>query len=101
MTTETYSTIDGYYPALYMDPNAVLDFTFDWTDWHAAISDTLSSKTVAANGVTVDSSSATTLKVTVWLSAPLAGVIASVTCHIVTAGARTDDRTIYLVTKDR
>ena len=94
------------------DPQAVLDYKFDWkaltndtgsSDW-LATSETISSKTVtASSGITVDSSSITdtNTSVTVWLSGGTVGVEYTVTCQIVTSAGRTDERTITIRVQDR
>lgn len=77
------------------DPDAVLDYPFDWSTWLDG--DTISSHTITADsGITVDSSSATTSVVTVWLSGGTAGASYSVACRITTAAGRTDERTIRI-----
>ena len=74
------------------DPSAVLDYVWDWSAWLAG--DTITSHTVtAADGITVDSSTVADGAVTVWLSGGTARQTYEVTCQIVTAGGRTDDRT--------
>ncbi len=100
MTTETFSEIGVYRPSIPMDPHAKLDYTFDWTVWLAGIADTIASMVITPTGVTIDDSSQAGALVTVWCSAPVAPV-ASVHCKIVTAGGRTDARTIYLIVKER
>lgn len=83
------------------DPNSVLDWQFDWSGWLAA-SETISSATVTVSaGITKDSQSNTTTTVTVWLSGGTANNTYSATCRVTTNQGRTDDRTIYLVTKER
>ena len=82
------------------DPNAVLDYAFDWTAWLAA-GETITTATITATGVTVDSQSEASGVVTVWLSGGVVGVFGSVTCEIATTGGRTDDRTIRLTIQDR
>lgn len=85
------------------DPNAVLDYKFDWSDWLAA-GETISTRTITAgSGITVDSSSITdtNTSVTVWLSGGTAGDSYDVTCQIVTSDSRTDERTIVIVCRDR
>lgn len=81
------------------DPDAVLDYQFDWTTWLNG--DTISSYTVTVDGVTLDSDSNTTTAVTAWVSGGTAGAVATVACEIVTAGGRTDERTIKLVIQNR
>ena len=82
------------------DPDAVLDYLFDWSDWLGA--DTIASHTVtAATGLTVNSTEATTTAVTVWLSGGTEGVTYTVTCHIVTAAGREEDRTMTFTMEQR
>lgn len=94
------------------DPNAVLDFKFDWraltngsgtSDWLES-GETISSHTItAATGITVDSSSLTdsSTSVTVWLSGGTDGNKYNVTCRIVTSAGRTDDRTAEIRVANR
>jgi hypothetical protein len=82
------------------DPDAVLDYQFDWADWLGA--DTIASHTVtAATGLTVDSSTATSTAVRVWLSGGSVGASYAVTCHVVTAAGREDDRTVTITVQER
>lgn len=81
------------------DPDAVLDYQFDWSDWLS--SDTISSYTITASGITVDSDSNTDTAVTVWLSGGTVGDAATVECKIVTAASRTDERTIKLAIRNK
>ncbi len=82
------------------DPDAVLDYLFDWSDWLGA--DTIASHTVTAGtGLTVDSSTATTTAVTVWLSGGSVGASYAVACHIVTAAGREDDRTVTVTIREK
>lgn len=81
------------------DPDAILDYQFDWATW--LDSDTISSYTITVNGVTLDSDSNTDTAVTAWISAGTAGAVATVACEIVTAGGRTDERTIKLLIENR
>ena len=74
------------------DPDAVLDYLWDWTAWLDG--DTITSAIATADaGLTVESSSNTTTAVTVWVSGGTAGETYSLTCTIDTAGGRTDERT--------
>ena len=78
------------------DPQSILDYQWNWASW--LVADTISTATVtASSGLTVASSSNTTTTVTAWLSGGTIGQSYSVTCEIVTAGGRTDDRTITIV----
>jgi hypothetical protein len=87
------------------DPDDVLDYKFDWTDWLAS-DETISSQTItASSGLTVDSSSiaGNGKSVTVWLSSGAAGAWYTVTNRITTSSspARTVDRTITIECKER
>lgn len=73
-----------------IDADATLDYVFDWTTWLNG--DTISSYTITASGITVDSDSNTDTAVTVWLSGASEG--ATVKCDVVTAAGRSDDRTM-------
>lgn len=82
------------------DDDAVLDYEFDWAAWLGT--DTIASHTVtAATGLTVESSTATTTAVTAWLSGGSVGTSYAVTCHIVTAAGREDDRTVTVTVQER
>ena len=84
------------------DPDSVLDYTWDWEDWLDDITDTLSSHSlVPETGITVDSSSIVAKTVVAWISGGTAGTTYRVACRVVTAGGRTDDRSIYIKIKER
>jgi hypothetical protein len=84
------------------DPQAVLDWAFDWSNWLAA-SETISGTPVITvdSGLVKDSQSNTTTKVTVWLSGGTLGVAYKVACRITTNQGRTDERTIGIRVTDR
>ncbi len=83
------------------DPDAVLDYSFDWSDW-LGVAETISTKTIDADtGITVDSSSESAGVVSVWLSGGTVGTTYAVRCEIVTNELRTDERTIFLKVKER
>lgn len=85
------------------DPNATLDFSFDWTAWLADCSDTLlSADFVLGDGLANAGEHTDGAVSTVFISGGVAGVV-PITCRIVTASvpARIEDRTIYLTIEDR
>ena len=82
------------------DPDAVLDYAFDWSSWLAS-GETISTETLTGSGVTVDSSSESDGVVTAWISGGTAGQTATVACKIVTSASRTDERTIKLKIQER
>lgn len=82
------------------DPDAVLDYIWDWTAW--LDSDTISTATTTADtGITVDSTTNTTTTATVTLSGGTAGENYDVTVHITTAAGLEDDRTIRIQVRER
>jgi len=83
------------------DPNAVLDYMWNWSDW-LLVDETISSAIVTApTGLTCDSYSKTDTTVTGWLSGGTAGVGYAVVCHVTTSDGRQEDRSIYIVCQDR
>ena len=96
------------------DPDAVLDYKFDWkpltngssggvSDWLAS-GETISTRTITAStGLTKDSDSLTdtNTSVTVWLSGGTAGEDYTVACEIVTSDSRTDERTMTVYVRER
>jgi len=82
------------------DPNAILDYSVDWSDWLG--SDTIASVTwTVPTGIVKASQAETTTTATAWISGGTAGTEYAVACKIVTAGGRTDERTIILRCQDR
>lgn len=84
------------------DPNATLDYTFDWTAYLTPLADTIASVTwVLPAGLTNVSQSNTTMTATVFVSGGTLGESLQLTCRITTAGGRTDDRSITLKIVER
>lgn len=104
--SDTYVTNSAGKPSIYKDPSAKLDYTFDWSAWLTAISDTIASQvaTVIGDGVLTigaPATSNTTTAVTVWANGGTNGQTYLITCKITTAGGRIDERTIVINVKDR
>lgn len=74
------------------DPDAVLDYGFDWSDWLADEEIISESTWTVEDGITKDSDSKTNTVTTIWLSGGSAGVEYIMTNHIVTSDGREDDR---------
>ncbi len=88
-------------PDFVKDPDAVLDYTFDWTRWLAS-DETISTSTVTVSaGLTKNSDSKTTKMVTAWVSGGASGQPYTITSHIVTNQGRTDERTITIRVTNR
>ena len=76
-----------------IDPDAVKDYEFEWSGFLGA--DTIASYTLTAAGaVEIVNDSRTDTAVTVWVRDVEDGATGTVTCHIVTAAGREDDRTM-------
>lgn len=90
------------FPKYTHDPQAVLDYPADWSDW-LPLGDTLTDATVTADsGVTIENVQPPFEGVVVaWISGGTAGESYTVTYHVVTADGREDDRSITLVCKER
>lgn len=85
----------------YKDPDATLDYVWDWTDWLG--NDTISSFTVTPpTDITVEGTP-TELDgvVTAFLSGGTLNKSYNVVCQVVTNVGRTDDRSIRLIIKQK
>ena len=91
------------------DPQAVLDYIYDWSAWLAGIFDTIVSATfpVANGGTTVNSFDIINIApgsangVRAWIGGGTLDEIAEVTCRITTQGGRTEERTLRLKIRER
>lgn len=82
------------------DPNAILDYRFDWSTW--LDNDTIAASTwIAPDGITVQSENETTTTATVWLSGGTLSRFYEVVNRVTTAGGRTDDRTLVVYIQDK
>lgn len=83
------------------DPDAVLDYQISWADWLPDGDTIETSEWETVDGITIETDSATSTAATVWLSGGTPNDDYDVTNHIVTAGARVDDRTILVKVRER
>jgi len=84
------------------DPQAKLDYQFDWgTNW-LETGDTIESVVwTVPSGLTKESQSNTTTTATVWLSGGVDGRSYDIICQITTDDGREDQRTFTLPVADR
>lgn len=82
------------------DPEAVLDYGYDWATWLDGDTIVASSWT-ADTGIAVDAHSFDDTTTTVWLSGGSTPEVYKVVNHITTTDGRQDDRTIYVKMKHR
>jgi hypothetical protein len=79
------------------DPNAVLDYTFDYSTNYLVSGDTILTSTwTLPSGITKDSDTFTTTTTTIWLSGGTAGTDYLLINRITTSGGRTDERTFKI-----
>jgi len=83
------------------DPQAILDFGFDWSPW-LATGETITASTITAStGITVDSETFTGTAVTYWLSGGTLDTEYTIINHITTSAGRQDDRTDVVAIRNR
>lgn len=78
------------------DPDEVLDYTFNWTDWLEPGETISSSVITVTGGIILNSQSNTTFRATCFVSGGNSGVPYAVKDTIVTSLARTAVRTITI-----
>jgi hypothetical protein len=83
------------------DPDAVLDYGFDWSDWLATGETISTSAWTVSTGITEDSDENTTTETKVWLSGGTAGNTYTAANKIVTSAGRTDERTHHIYVRQR
>lgn len=85
------------------DPAARLDYTWGWSDWLAAVSDTISSGTVTLpDGLTaVGAPVVDDITVTQRVEGGTLDDTYRMVCQITTVGGLIDERSIYLTISDR
>jgi len=82
------------------DPDALLDYVIDWSDWLSG--DTIAdSEWIVPDGLVNVDDSFTDAATTIWLSGGTAGRKYSLTNRITTAGGRVDDRSIGVMVRNR
>lgn len=100
---------DAYRPSIAKDPNADLDYTFDWTAWLDAVGDALApgpspaAYVLTAVGVTIRLAAldGTRKKVTVFLTGGNPVGTNTLTCRVNTLAGRIEDRTMYFTILER
>jgi hypothetical protein len=92
----TFEIFNGL-PTISKDPDALLDYTFDWTPFLETISDSIETVTYQLSaGLTQTRISNTQTQARSFVSGGVLGTTGSITCRISTVAGRVDERTIYL-----
>jgi len=89
------------FPTLIKDPNAVLDYGFDWSAWLATGEIISSSTWTIPAGITKDSDINTTTTTTAWLSGGTVGTTYTLVNRVVTSAGRTEDRSVDILVRER
>lgn len=97
---DSFTLIAGL-PTVTKDPNAVLDYTWDFTKWLPAGDTIVAAVPTPSAELTCTTVTIAGSKVAVWVSGGTAGVLSSVSLRITTAQGRVDDRTLYFDVQDR
>lgn len=74
------------------DPNAVLDYRVDWTQWLDSGETITAATWIVPDGLTSSSESFDSVSATVWLAGGTVGQTYTVTNRVTTTAGRTDDR---------
>ena len=83
------------------DPDAELDYTFDWSEW-LATGETITDSTVTVStGLVLESVGESSTAITAWITTNATTGRRSVACRIETSAGRTDERTIQINVQER
>jgi hypothetical protein len=83
------------------DPDAVLDYSWDWSSWLEPGETITTSDVFVTPGITLGTTSHTNVRATAWLSGGTNASLYQVTNRISTSLGRTDDRTITIRVTNR
>lgn len=83
------------------DPDARLDWIFDWNDWLGEGETISTSEFFASVGIVIDATDETTKTATAWLTGGTAGQVYELTNRITSTDGRIDDRTITIRCTER
>lgn len=83
------------------DPDAVLDYSIEWRSWLPTGDSISSASWTVPSPLVLVAESLSGSRATVWVSGGVVGGDHRITCHVVTAEGREDDRSIRLVVAER
>ena len=95
------ASVINYCATYIKDPDAVLDYTLDWSSWLADGETISTSSWTVEAGITEDSDTNTSTNATIWLSGGTDGSSYIVTNRITTSESRTDDRSVKISVCER
>ena len=82
------------------DPDALLDYTVDWSDWLEDDETITTSEFIVPNTFTITTESSNSTSGTAWISGGTSGYH-QVTHRITTTDGRSDDRSFWIYIKER
>lgn len=85
------------------DPDSIIDYGFDWTDF-LSVGETISTSTwILDSGLTESSNSFTDSQTAIFISGGIVGTVYTITNRITTNSAppRTEDRSMYIRVKSK
>lgn len=88
-------------PSFVKDPQAVLDFNWDWSAWLGEDEEISTSTVTPDPGLSVTQTSAKDGIVTAWLSGGAQGTDYTVACAITTSAGRADTRRLTISVRQR
>lgn len=83
------------------DPDELLDYKFDWSDWLDQTDIIVSARGSAVPGITKSFEAFTTLDHTIWLGAGTVNNEYNITSSVMTQAGRTAKRTIIIRVENR
>jgi hypothetical protein len=83
------------------DADAVLDWTFDWSEWLHSGETIVSAVVTPDSGLTIDSTTAGDTSVVAWISGGTPGNMYRVGCRVTTSDSRIDERSINVRVLER
>ena len=83
------------------DPNAVLDYSIEWSKWLAGDQIATSEWSTSDQALEASGGSITATRTTIWLSGGTVSQSYTVTNQVTTVGGRTDERSFTILVQDR
>lgn len=83
------------------DPDAKLDFGFDWSSWLATGETITASAWTVPTGITEESKSFSSTATLIWLSGGTAGASYTLQNQITTSASRIDERSFVVMVAER
>lgn len=83
------------------DPDAIIDFGVDWSDWLATGETITASWWTVESGLTENSNTFGDTSTTIWVQGGTAGETYTLANKVATSGGRTDERSFEVMVEER